>query len=69
MLFGSAVGFGCAPVQTEHELQVLVGLLLVRQRPVVGATVAPPAAPQRAAGRRRGPRDAGGAQQVEEAGQ
>lgn len=35
MLSGPAVRLGRAPVQTQHELQVLVGFLLVRQRPVV----------------------------------
>lgn len=52
MLFGPAVRFGCAPIQAEHELQVLVRFLLVRQRPVVrshvfGALVTPPAALRR----------------------
>lgn len=39
VLFGSAVRFGRAPVQIEHELYVLVRSLLVRQRPVVRARV------------------------------
>lgn len=73
MLLGSAVRFGCAPVQTEHELEVLVGLLLVRQRPVMRAAVTPPAAPQRGlVGGHLPPGEhsgAGGTQQVDEAGQ
>ena len=52
MLFGPAIWFCCAAVQAEHELQVLVRFLLVRQRTVVCssvlcALVAPPAALQR----------------------
>lgn len=39
VLFGPAVRFGGAPVQTQHELQVLVRFLLVCQRPVVSAFV------------------------------
>lgn len=69
MLFGPAIGLGRALVQAQHELEVLVRFLLVRQRPVVRT-------PGRGRGRGRGqlpvvhgccPR-AGGAQQVEEGG-
>lgn len=78
VLFGPAVRFGCAPVQAQHELQVLVRLLLVRQRPVVRAfelcaLVTPAAAPQRGVmgghfppGHNSG---AGGPQQEDERGQ
>ncbi|PWA19852.1 hypothetical protein CCH79_00015875 [Gambusia affinis] len=73
VLLGSAVWFGCAPVQIEHELQVLIGLLLVRQRPVVRASVTPPAALRRGlAGGHLPPGEdsgAGGTQQVDETGQ
>lgn len=73
VLLGSAIWFGCAPVQIEHELQVLIGLLLVRQRPVVRASVTPPAALRRGlAGGHLSPGEdsgAGGTQQVDETGQ
>lgn len=39
VLFGPAVRLGRALIQTQHELQVLVRFLLVRQRPVVRAFV------------------------------
>lgn len=73
VLFGPAVRFGCALVQAQHELQILIRFLLVRQRPVVRAFGTPAVALQRAvmgghlpAGRYSG---AGGTQQEEEAGQ
>lgn len=55
VLFGPAVRFCSALVETQHELQVLVRFLLVRQRPVVrafvprGALLTPPVSPRCAA--------------------
>lgn len=46
MLFGPSVRFGGASVQTQHELQVLVRFLLVRQRSVVRAILTATAARQ-----------------------
>lgn len=79
VLLGPAVRSGCALVQTEHELQVLIRFLLVGQRQVVVrsfvlcARVTPAAAPQR--GVRRGhllpgqEAGAGGAEQEDKKGQ
>lgn len=79
VLFGSAVRPGRAPVQGEHELQVLVGFLLVGERPVVCCSsvpaalllLAPPAAPQMVGGRFPPCRRSGAraTQQVEETGE
>lgn len=71
VLLGPAVRLGCALVQTQHELQVLVRFLLVRQRPVVRAFVlCALVAPQRGMMRGHFPpgRDTGtgGAQQEDE---
>lgn len=75
MLSGPAVRFGCAVVQTEHELQVLVRFLLVGQRPVVvrssvlRALVTPTTAPQRGLVRGHVLPTASGTEQEDEAGQ
>lgn len=78
VLFGPAVRFGCALVQTQHELQVLVRFLLVRERPVVVlvvrvfvllcALMTPTAAPQREVMRGRGS-GTGRTEQVDQRGQ
>lgn len=58
VLFGSPVRPRGAAVQTEHELKVLVGLLLVSERPVVRAFVLAltPTAPLVSRGRTSFPR-------------
>lgn len=79
VLLGPAVRFSCTTVQTQHELQVLVRFLLVRQRPVVrtlvliGALVAPTCALQRGVMRGHFPpgydSGAGGIQHEDQTGQ
>lgn len=83
VLFGSAVRLGRAPVQAEHELQVLVRFLLVGERPVVRSApvlgallwlmmvVAPPAAPLMVGGHSPPCRRSGAraTQQVDETGE
>lgn len=62
VLLGSSVRFGRALVQAQHELQVLVSFLLVRQWPVVVAAangLASTAARKRLVWRGRLPVDGG----------
>lgn len=57
VLLGPSVRLGRALVQAQHELQVLVRFLLIRQRPVVAHWLASTAARERLVWRDRLPVD------------